>query len=317
MADIDVNSLMEGREESERIEIAERVGAQLCAESLSDSDRKAAEALAWYLAGDAILRVRVALSHALKNARFLPKETALKIAHDVDDVACPFLSVTEVFTDDDWEELVKTISEGALAAVAARTSMSEGLAVAVARESDIRAAGALIDNPEAPMTVPVCDPLIEKHGDITDVMDKLSERPDLHPEIATKLLGKVSAVAKEKLVSAHGKADHISPVIAEAEIDSIVNLVKQTSTSRLGSVASQLHQDNKLDHTLLLAALRNGAVDFFASAMTLLTDGDLLKIKRAVRLDGPQALGGLLKQANIPLAIHADFWQALEQARGR
>ncbi len=317
MADIDVNPLMDGREESERVEIARRVGAQLSTESLSESDRKAAEALAWFLVEDSILRVRVALSNAVKNARFLPKDLALKIAHDVDDVACPFLSVTEVFSDEDWEALVKTISEGALAAVAARLSMSEGLAIAVARESDIRAAGALIDNLKAPMTIPVCDPLIEKHGDITDVMDKLSERPDLHPEIAMKLLGKVSAVAKEKLVSEHGKADHLAPVVAEADIDSIVNLVKQTSTSRLGNVASQLHQDNKLDHTLLLAALRNGAVDFFASAMALLTDGDLLKIKRAVRLDGPQALGGLLKQADIPLSIHGDFWQALEQARSR
>ena len=317
MADIGVNPLMDGREERERIEIAERVGAQLCAESLSDSDRKAAEALAWFLVEDSILRVRVALSNAVKNARFLPTEMALKIAHDVDDVACPFLAVTEVFSDEEWAELVKKISEGALAAVAARTSMSEGLAIAVARESNIRAADVLVENLGAPMTMPVCDPLIEKHGNVTDVMDKLSQRPGLHPEIATKLLGMVSAAAKEKLVAAHGKADHIAPVVAEADIDSIVNLVKQTSTSRLGSVASQLHQDNKLDHTLLLAALRNGAVDFFASAMTLLTDGDLLKIKRAVRLDGPQALGGLLKQADIPVAIHADFWQALEQARGR
>ena len=317
MQDLDVGNFVDDKDEDARIEIARRVGACLCTENLPASERKAAEALAWYLATDAILRVRAALAEALKHAQFLSKELAVKIAHDVDDVACPFLEVTDVFDEDDWCELVKTISAGALLAVARRTSMSEGLAAAVAKAADIGIAEALVDNYATPMTPPVCDPIIESHGEAEQIMDKLSERPDLHPEIAAKLIAKVSESAREKLSERYDLPNHLAPVVAEAEIASVIQLIKQTSASRMSSVAKQLQDEDKLDHRLLIASLRDDAVEFFEAAMALLTNADLLKIKRAVRLDGPDEFATLLGQADVPSSIHAEFWKALQQARER
>ena len=263
------------------------------------------------------MRVRAALAEALKNAKFLSKELAVKIAHDVDDIACPFIEVTDVFDDDDWCELVKTISAGALLAVARRTSMSEGLAAAIAKAADVKAAEELIDNFSAPMTPPVCNPIIDNHGEAEQVMNKLSERPDLHPEIAAKLIAKVSESAREKLSERYDLPNHLAPVVAEAEIASMIQLIKQTSATRMGSVAKQLQDEDKLDHQLLIASLRDDAVEFFEAAMALLTSADLLKIKRAVRLDGPEEFAALLGQADVPAAIHGEFWQALQKARER
>lgn len=317
MRDLDVGNFVDEKDEDARVEIARRVGACLCTENLPASERKAAEALAWYLATDAIVRVRAALADALKDAKFLSKELAAKIAHDIDDIACPFLEVTDVFDDDDWCELVKTISAGALLAVARRTSMSEGLAAAIANAADVKAAEELIDNSAAPMTPPVCNPVIDNHGEAQQVMDRLSERPDLHPEIAAKLITRVSEAAREKLSERYDLPNHLAPVVAEAELASVIQLIKQTSAARMGSVAKQLQDEDKLDHQLLIASLRDDAVEFFEAAMALLTSADLLKIKRAVRLDGPEEFSDLLGQADVPTAIHGEFWQALQQARER
>ena len=317
MQDLNVGKFVDGKDEDARLEIAQRVGTCLCTEDLPASERKAAEALAWYLATDAIVRVRVALADALKNAQFLSKELAVKIAHDIDDIACPFLEVTDVFDDDDWCELVKTISAGALLAVARRTSMSEGVAAAIAKAADIKVAEELVDNYAAPMTPLVCHPIIDSHGEAQQIMDKLSERPDLHPEIAAKLLAKVSETAREKLSERYDMPNHLAPVVAEAEIASVIQLIKQTSASRMSSVAKQLQDEDKLDHQLLIASLRDDAVEFFEAAMALLTNADLLKIKRAVRLDGPEEFATLLGQADVPSAIHGEFWQALQRARER
>lgn len=313
--DLDVGHLVDGKDEEKRVDIAKRVGKQLCIDDLSAPDRKAAEALAWHLATDAIVRVRFALADAVKNARFLSKNIAVKIAHDVDEIACPFLEVTEIFDDEDWSELIQTVSNGALMTVARRTSMTEGLAVAIAEEADDGIAEALVDNPDAPMTPPVCNPIIDEHGEAEQIMDKMSERNDLHPEIAAKLIAKVSEAAQKKLSERYDLPDHVAPVVAEAETATIIQLIKQTSTSRMASVAKQLQDEDKLDHHLLIASLRDDAVEFFEAAMALLTKADLLNIKRAVRLDGPEEFAALLGEAQVPSTIHGDFWQALQHTR--
>ena len=81
-------SLLTGKEEDARIQIAGRVGDSLSVDDLATADRRAAELLARALADDAIENVRVALSKAIARAKHLPRDLALKLAHDVDSVAC-------------------------------------------------------------------------------------------------------------------------------------------------------------------------------------------------------------------------------------
>ena len=90
---------MSSKDELARAAIAQRVGERMAALELGEVDRRAAETLARVLVSDAAEQVRRELSLAIRHARYLPKDIALKIAHDVDAIACPFLEVTEVFTE--------------------------------------------------------------------------------------------------------------------------------------------------------------------------------------------------------------------------
>ena len=162
MAQVDCHGLLRGKDEQARFEIARRVGARLCGEDLSEADRAAAEALARSLVDDAIETVRAELSKAVKNARHLARDVALKIAHDVDSVSCPFLQATDIFSEHDWQQLILTISRGGRVAVACRNSISEGIATSLAQIGDAVVAQALVENKAAPMTPRVCDPLIDR-----------------------------------------------------------------------------------------------------------------------------------------------------------
>ena len=162
MAGDNLVDLLSGKDDDARIVIARRVGQCLSVDELPLAERRGAEALAGHLVRDAAERVRRELSEAVKGATHLSRDVALKIAHDVDSVACPFLSATEVFSDEDWRDLVLTVSRGARIAAACRTSMSEGLAIALAETGDTAVAQALVENTAAPMTKPVCNPLIER-----------------------------------------------------------------------------------------------------------------------------------------------------------
>lgn len=308
---------LDAKTEDDRIEIAGRVGDRLCRDGLPEAERMAAEALARALVVDAIERVRRALAEAVRHARFLPRDIALKIAHDVDPVACPFLEVTEVFSEGDWQQLVLTISRGARIAVARRTSMSEGLARALAEVRDTVIAETLIGNGAAPLTAPVCHLLMERFVDSPWVIEKLADRAGLAADVATALCLRVSAVARDKLNRTYGLADFTEPVIAEAETDAVLQVVREAPDTRLLALAEQLNQDGKLTPLLLIAALREGHLAFFLAAFSVLAETPLAKVNSLMLHEGAAPVTRALSQARIPAAMHDDFWEALQEARQR
>ena len=206
-----------GKDENARLQVAQRVGARLVQEDIATAERQAAEALARTLAEDAIERVRRQLSFAVRDARNLPRDIAMRIAHDVDSVACPFLEVTEVFDDSDWRQLILTISRGARIAVARRGSLSEGLALALTELGDSLVAETLVENSAAPMTMPVCSTIAKRSLDAPWVLDKLAEREDLPQEIIAHLCVQVSSAARAKLERNYNLPAQTDAVVADAD----------------------------------------------------------------------------------------------------
>ena len=226
MAEGNIRELLAGKDDAERALIAQRVGGQLCLDDLAAVELRAAEALARLLVSDAVERVWHALSDAVKSATHLPRDVALKIAHDVDAVSCPFLLATEVFSEDDWRQLVMTISRTARVTVASRRTMTEGLAVTLSELGDSVVAQALVDNAATPMTIPVCDTLIDRFEETSWVLDKLAARDDLLAATAAKLIEKVSSVARSKLMTAHARPAEAARLAAEAEFGALLGLIR-------------------------------------------------------------------------------------------
>jgi len=172
--DTQANQFLTGMDDDDRVLIAARVGSVLSEDATSAADRRAAELLAHDLAKDAIERVRCALSDAIKNAIHLPRPLAMMIAHDVDSVACPFLEVTEVFSETDWQSLLLTISRNARISAARRASMPDSLALSLAETGDSVVAETLVENPATPMNAAVCDTLLRRFESEIWVLDKMA-----------------------------------------------------------------------------------------------------------------------------------------------
>lgn len=312
---IQTSDFLEGEGEDTRLRIARRVGETLSADDLTPAERLAAEALARDLVCDVIESVRRELSKAIRHAKYLPREIALKIAHDVDSVACPFLEVTEVFSESDWQQLVLTISRGARVAVARRRSMSEGLALALAETGDTLVTETLVENLDAPMTSPVCHSLIERSTGSVWLMDKLAERDGLKEEIVTKLCSVVSAAAREKLSRTYDLTDFTDPIGVEAEFASLSQLVRETSGPRLASLAERLRRDGMLTPIFLLQVIRQGSIEFFEVAMSVLSSIRVELVQSTVRHGERAPMGEILRRSGVPTTLQKDFWVAIEDAR--
>ena len=315
MLDADLENLLEGKDEAARSHIATRAGQQLSIGGLSEVEQLATEALARELARDAVERVRCELSKAIRHAKFLPRDLALKIAHDVDSVACPFLEVTEVFSDSDWQQLVLTVSKSALVAVARRSSMTEKLALTLSESGSSAVVETLIENPAAPMTEPVCHTVMDRFAPEPRILDKMAQRDDLILEIAIKLTAKVSAAARKKLACSYKMPDYTEPVGVNAEAASILELIRGAPESRLPALVQSLKEDDKLTHLLLLTAARENLLEFLEAALSALSSVRQEQVRSILLHEGAGPFIKLLRQAHVPSTIHDDFWDAITDAR--
>ncbi|PLX37781.1 MAG: hypothetical protein C0606_05790 [Hyphomicrobiales bacterium] len=308
-------SQLAGKDEAARVTIAGRVGALLTAGELAECERQAAEILARELVTDAIERVRRALAEAVRHADHLPKDIALKIAHDVDSIACPFLRVTEVFSEKDWQQLILTISRGARIAVAQRRSLSEGIALALAELGDTVVAEALVGNTHAPTTTLVCHAVIDRNEQAPWVLDKLAERDGLSTEIVIKLIEKVSAAARAKLAASYNMRAQTDPMAISAGQAAILQVVRELPEHELLPRAVRLRKQQVLTGGFLLRTLQDDAVPFCAAALSVLSGTRMERVRSVIWHEDQETVIKMLRAAGIDPHLHDAFWRAIEKLR--
>ena len=304
-----------GLDEAARALVAARVGAVLCEEGTLPADRRASELLAQDLARDTIERVRCALSAAIRHAPHLPRPFAMMLAHDVDSVACPFLEVTDVFTDADWQSLVLTISRNARITVAQRESMPEPLALSLAEIGDSVVGETLVENAATPMTALVCDTLLRRFDSEIWVLDKMAARDDLLADVVTRLTLRVSAAAREKLAAAYGLADFTDPVADEAESAALLDTFSSLSRKGLIAAVETLHAEGRLTPFLLLDALRARHLAFLEAAISAISGRSIEHVCSVLERADTGTIDGLLGKAGVPETMLDDFRMEIDAVR--
>jgi len=104
----DVARLLANPSGETRADIAGKIAAQHA--NLSVGERKMAEDIFRVMCKDAEVRVREALSRQLKENPLVPHDVALALAKDVDAVSLPMLQFSDVLSDEDLVEIVKSQS---------------------------------------------------------------------------------------------------------------------------------------------------------------------------------------------------------------
>lgn len=309
-----IEELFRGKSEAERPILARSAGAHFAGPGGSLSDRRAAEELANHLARDAIEAVREQLSKAVRHCRFLPHDVAMTIAHDVDAVSCPFLEVTEVFSEADWRQLVRSISSGARVTVARRPDLSEGVVESLAEAGDAQVAETLIGNMKAPINQTAYSAIIVRLEETPWILDSMVEQRSLPPEVAVMLVSKVSKAAQEKLAERYDLNDFTSPVVAEATDGTLLRVIQDADSGQLLEYARSLYRLGELDPSFLMQALQFGCLEFFEAAMAVRGGIPIDNARKLIRGGGDRAILRLCEKARIPQALWKDIQRTVDSA---
>lgn len=272
----DVARLLTEPTAENRAVAASKVSEQFSAGNLSDEERKIAEEIFKIMVKDAEVRVREALSESLKSSDSIPHDVAVTLANDVKEVSMPMLEFSEVLTDEDLVEIIKSQDSDAQQAIASRSNVSANLAdTIVENTSDAEVVATLMKNDGAELQEDTMDKALDKYGDDERVNVPMAQRVQLPLKVTERLVNLVSEQVRDHLVTHHEmSSDMVMDLFFNARERATVILIHDGTKAEMdfGDFVEQLHSNGRLTETLIFRALCLGDVIFFEAALAKLAD---------------------------------------------
>ncbi len=147
------------------------------------------------LAEDEVLKIRKALSTALKDFAKAPPRVAGQLARDIErEVSEPILRFCVALSDDDLLDILSGHPEPwVISAIAGRETVSDPVALGIIDSNDVPAGTALIKNKGANFSEETLRKIVEKARNLPEWHEPIVMRKELSLDIAAQLSGFVSA----------------------------------------------------------------------------------------------------------------------------
>ncbi|MBK1667353.1 hypothetical protein CKO28_04830 [Rhodovibrio sodomensis] len=289
---------LSARSGTERTEIARRVVTQLETAQLA-RDRIAAEHVARVLANDALQAVRLALMEGVKRSRFLPKDVARRIAHDIAGIAAPFLRVTDVFSEPELAEIALTIEQEARVGLASRDEVPAVLADTLVDIGPTSAVKTLAENQGAELTAGCLAQVLNTYSADKSLMETLALRGDLPTGVVGQLLSRISERAQEKLARTYRMVDFTSPVAVEARTLALARMIATVPAEQAPRIAANLRQNRELTPELILRVAEKRVIHFVIAALSLLATVPRSEVAEAITHRNDYDLKSICERANV------------------
>ena len=309
----DIEKLMRGETSEERAGIAHRLCRRIAADPLTDEERAHAEEIIKILADDAADLVRRTLSVTLRNSPRLPRDVALQLAQDIEEVAVPVLEFSPSFTDEDLIELVLAVTASKQAAIASRRYVNEELTDVIAEHGAPEAVSVLTRNKGAAWTNSAFEHSIRRFHDNDDIKEGIISREQIPIHIAEKLVSLVSGQAFDLLVNKHELPAQIAiDLAAGARERATIDLVEQADrTQDMEYFVHQLDLNGRLTYSLIMRALCVGHMKFVEYALAELSGVPHTRVWLMIHDAGPSGVAAVFDRAGLPRKLLPAFKAAV------
>ncbi len=313
----DVARLLKEHSAAARAETAAKIGAEFSGGKMDSSARKVAEEIFRMMLRDAEMRVRKELSESLKHSPLVPHDVALSLAKDVIDVAEPMLTCSQVLTDEDLIEIVRTEPSSSRVAVARRQTVSSAVSDALVESQDEDAVVTLAGNTGAEFSEVTYERILDTFPESGAVKHNLAHRAHLPIKVAERLVSMVSDRLREHLVTHHDlSVDVAADLILESREKATLGLVSSgTKAADIDDLVAQLHASGRLTPSIVFRALCTGDLVFFESAMARLAGIPVANAHELVHDESRRGLDILYRRAGLPKEMYAAVRVAVNVAR--
>jgi uncharacterized protein (DUF2336 family) len=299
----DVAILATGNTAEQRRDVAKKLSRHYTGDlppAFSDTQMKIVEDIFRLLVKDADVAVRKTLSESLSVSKYIPKDIVLTLAQDMEEIAPPVLSLSEVLDDADLISIIRSAASkaGHKKAIASRKTLSGEVSDALLETDDVEVVKTLLSNKGAQLGDRAYEKVMESFSHDEALMEALLTQHGLPESLLGVLQKKVSAGIKKKL---EGKYKQNLEEIARAKYRERVAVpMKKVEIKTLEVEVLKVLDAMEKHGTLPLAtALCNAHLDSF---LTLLSKGAGVPIANMKKLytDGnKEGINKLLETAGI------------------
>ena len=265
--------LSKDKNEDVRLALAGRL-AKLLPDLSSDKQGQlykfAVEALG-NLALDEVLKVRVALSSALKECADTPPSIAGQLARDVErEVSEPILKFCIALSDEDLLDILKSHpASWAVQAVASRPMIAAPVSQAVIDTNDVVAGRILMENKGADISPETLKDIVEKSKQYPEWQKPVAMKKNLSPELLKELAGFVDLSVRNVLLE---RTDFDAELMEDVSttVQRRMDFMEKAGNESLSDRVIRLYKAGKLNDEVFNDALSMRDKEFVTVGLALL-----------------------------------------------
>jgi uncharacterized protein (DUF2336 family) len=187
------------------------------------------------------------------------------------------------------------------------------VSAAIAETGEAEACAALLANSGAEIASLSFRRMAERHGDIALVREALIGDARLPSDCRHTLLVKVGeALARSPLVAALVGAGRVEKLTRDACTRASLTLIEATRTEEYSALVEHLRLRGDLTTGFLIRTVAYGKIDFFGTALVVLTGQTAARVRALLAGGQDVALAALFRKAGLALATHGVILRALK-----
>ncbi|MDR3423902.1 MAG: DUF2336 domain-containing protein [Alphaproteobacteria bacterium] len=297
----DVAKLLAEPSPTVRAELAGKLGHEIDNPDLNQAEAALAQDIVRIMAKDVEANVRRALAENLRGAAHLPHDVALKLANDIESVALPILESSQVLTDADLIEIVRSGAAAKQEVIAGREGLGESVADVLVTTASEKAVAKLMDNTTAQISEKSLSKAVDRFAASDLVKEKIVKRPTLPPTVTERLVTMVADTMRDYLVAHHQVSPTVaSDIVMQSRERAIIGLTGKSSVEELEKLIAQMNANKRLTPTLVIRALCMGDVAFFEMAIAVMANIPVVNARILIHDAGQLGLKSLYERAGMP-----------------
>lgn len=255
------------------------------------------------LALDEVLKVRIALSAALKNYAHTPPKVANQLARDLErEVSEPVLRYSLALSDDDLIDILKNFKQSwQVQAVALRESLSESVSQAVIETDDVEAGALLLSNVGAAISPKTYKDIVTRAKDQPTWHKHLAMRKNLPVEVACEMAEYIDNSIKELLFRHQEFDKETIEEISNAVACGVHILENQDSNISINERIKQHKKDGTLTDKTIQTAMGVGDTEFVKAALSEMANVPAGIVKKTLELQAAKPLTALCWKAGLSM----------------
>ena len=310
----DLKVLVRGNGVDECATAAQNLCAVLAKTVLTPKERSEAQDILRFVAADANQLVRQALVKTLTASPLVPRDVALRLLQDIDEIALPLLNYSPAFSDKDLVEILQRAGTARQVAIALRPNLSERVTGMIADLGVPEAVRTACRNENAMFSERALNKVVERFAGADDILDALAYRRVLPKSVLEKLITLVSEQVREHLVKHHDVSPALAAQIASGTLErAVIDLVDEIeATPDLVGFLYHLHTANRLTASLLLRGLAQGMMGFFEHGVAQLSGLPHARVWLMVHNSGAAGFRAVYERAGLPHRLFPAFQSAVD-----